>query len=111
MFGLFFSIIKLIETFKQLIIQNKNKIVQYNTILIGRAFKVCFYFYLNFTPDFMTLNSHLMSLLYKLNICLLSIFKAFLPNSKANPNVKAKKKINIITKPYIPFPYALTTYG
>ena len=30
---------------------------------------------------------------YKVNICLLSIFKAFLPNSKAKPNVKAKKNI------------------
>ena len=27
--------------------------------------------------------------------CLLSIFKAFLPNSKANPNVNIKKKINV----------------
>jgi len=43
------------------------------------------------------------------SICLLSIFKAFLPNSKANPSVKAKKNINIITNPYIPFVYALTT--
>lgn len=42
-------------------------------------------------------------LLVKLYVCLLSIFNAFLPNSKANPNVKAKKNISIITKPYIPF--------
>src|ERR1700712_2437161 len=48
-------------------------------------------------------------LLFKVSICLLSIFKAFLPNSKAKPNVKAKKNINIITKPYIPLVYALTT--
>ena len=50
-------------------------------------------------------------LLSKISICLLSIFKAFLPNSNANPNVNAKKNINIMTKPYIPFVYALTTYG
>ena len=42
-------------------------------------------------------------------ICLLSIFRAFLPNSNANPNVNAKKNINIITNPYIPLVYALTT--
>jgi len=34
--------------------------------------------------------------------CLLSIFKAFLPNSKTNPNVKTKKKANIIISPYKP---------
>jgi hypothetical protein len=45
----------------------------------------------------------------KLSICLLSIFSAFLPNSKTKPKVSMKKKIIIITRPYIPFVYALTT--
>ena len=52
----------------------------------------------------------LLCLLPKVNICcLLSIFKAFLPNSKAKPNVRAKKKVSIITNPYIPLEYALKT--
>ena len=32
-----------------------------------------------------------------------SIFKAFLPNSKANPAVNNRKNKSIIIKPYIPF--------
>ena len=39
---------------------------------------------------------------------MVSIFKAFLPNSKVKPKVKIKKKISIINKPYILLIYALT---
>ena len=38
-----------------------------------------------------------------LGVCLLSIDSAFLPNSKAKPNVNASKNTNKITKPYISF--------
>ena len=50
-------------------------------------------------------------LLFIVIICLLSINNAFLPSSKANPNVNANKNINIIAKPYASFVYALTRYG
>ena len=47
------------------------------------------------------LNSTLcLDILLTLNSCLLSIFKAFFPNSNVNPIVKIIKKINIIIKPY-----------
>ena len=39
---------------------------------------------------------------FTLDTCLLSIERAFLPNSKANPKVKTKKNINITINPNIP---------
>jgi hypothetical protein len=60
-----------------------------------------YYLYINEYP--------FQDLFSKLYTCLLSIFKAFLPNSKANPNVNTKKNTNIINNPYIPLVYALTT--
>ena len=46
-----------------------------------------------------------------LDVCLLSMDNAFLPSSKAKPNVNANKKIKTIAKPYASFVYALTRYG
>ena len=46
---------------------------------------------------------------FTLDTCLLSIERAFLPNSKANPKVNTRKKTSIIIKPKIPLTYALTT--
>src|ERR1035437_24887 len=50
-------------------------------------------------------------LLFNVSIWRLSIFNAFLPNSKTKPKVNAKKNTSIIIKPYIPFVYALIAKG